>query len=134
MGLEKVVPRIPVVELTSEKLNPGSDSWKSAQEEVRKALEKYGCFELVYSKFSIENHNSILKAMDEFYNLPDEIKAKSIRPDFVHDYGYSGKSPALPMCETLGIVNADDKQECQNLTQLVWPQGNRHFWDGAMIE
>ncbi|WCJ34432.1 2-oxoglutarate (2OG) and Fe(II)-dependent oxygenase superfamily protein [Euphorbia peplus] len=65
--------------------------------------------------------------MDEFYNLPDDIKAKSILPDFVHDYGYSGKSPALPMCETLGIVNADDKQECQNLTQLVWPHGNQHF-------
>ncbi|WCJ40683.1 2-oxoglutarate (2OG) and Fe(II)-dependent oxygenase superfamily protein [Euphorbia peplus] len=116
MGTEIVGPRIPVVELFGENLKAGSDSWNSACQEVRKALEKYGCFELVYNKYSIEFRNSILEAMEEFFNLPDEIKTKNTHQDFGHAYAYNGKSSNLPISKTARIENATNKQVWQNFT------------------
>ncbi|WCJ40729.1 2-oxoglutarate (2OG) and Fe(II)-dependent oxygenase superfamily protein [Euphorbia peplus] len=125
MGLEREVPRIPVVELSGEKLKVGSDSWNSGREEVRKALEEYGCFELIYNKYTIENHNAILEAMEQLFNVPDEIKTKLVHPSYAH--GYSGKSSVLPISESARIVNATNKQECQKFTDFMWPHGNQHF-------
>ncbi|WCJ40728.1 2-oxoglutarate (2OG) and Fe(II)-dependent oxygenase superfamily protein [Euphorbia peplus] len=123
-----MVPRIPIVELSSEKLKAGSDLWKSGCQEVRKALEQHGCFELIYNKHTIENQNAILVAAEQVFNLPDEIKTKdypsksSLLPAL-----YTAKSSFLPLYESVRIENAIDKQECQNLTHLMWPQGNQHF-------
>ncbi|WCJ43621.1 2-oxoglutarate (2OG) and Fe(II)-dependent oxygenase superfamily protein [Euphorbia peplus] len=114
MSSEKVVPKIPVVEFPS--------SWDLAREEVRKALEKYGCFELVYNKYSIENHNSILEAANEFFNLPDEIKTKLKHNLRSHDYVISSSISSYAC-----IGDAINKQECQNFTHLMWPNGNQHF-------
>ncbi|WCJ42655.1 2-oxoglutarate (2OG) and Fe(II)-dependent oxygenase superfamily protein [Euphorbia peplus] len=127
MGLERVVSRNPVVELSGEKLKAGSDSWNSACQEVRKALEQYGCFELVYKKHNVENQKSILEAMQQFFSLPDEIKTKNTHRDFGHAYAYNGKSSILPISETARIENATNKQAWQNFTHLMWPHGNQHF-------
>ncbi|WCJ40741.1 2-oxoglutarate-dependent dioxygenase AOP3 [Euphorbia peplus] len=124
MVSEKVVPRIPVVELSGEKLKAGSDSWNSARDEVRKALEQHGCFELLYNKHTIDHQKATLEAMQQLFNVPDEIKTKHISPNFAH--GYAGKSSVLPISESARIVNATDKQECQNFTNLMWPHGNQH--------
>ncbi|WCJ18937.1 2-oxoglutarate (2OG) and Fe(II)-dependent oxygenase superfamily protein [Euphorbia peplus] len=125
MGSETVVSKIPVVELSCEKLKAGSDSWNSACQEVREALEKYGCFELIYDKYNIENQNGIIEAIEKFFNVPDEIKATYKHPGF--GQGFGGKSSDFPIAESLRIVNALDKQECQNLTDLMWPHGNQHI-------
>ncbi|WCJ40733.1 2-oxoglutarate (2OG) and Fe(II)-dependent oxygenase superfamily protein [Euphorbia peplus] len=115
MGLEREVPRIPVVKLSGEKLKGGSDSWNSAREEVRKALEKHGCFELVYNNFSTENHNTILEAADELYKVPDEIKAKHVN------------TVNTSISRFMRIVDPTNNQACQSFTHLMWPNGNQHF-------
>ncbi|WCJ18925.1 2-oxoglutarate (2OG) and Fe(II)-dependent oxygenase superfamily protein [Euphorbia peplus] len=115
MGSERVVPRIPVVEFSGEKLKVGSQSWNSTREEVRKALEKYGCFELVYDKYSTENHNAILEAANELYKVPDEIKTKHI------------ETVNTSISRLIRIADPTDKQECQSFTHLMWPNGNQHF-------
>ncbi|WCJ40644.1 2-oxoglutarate (2OG) and Fe(II)-dependent oxygenase superfamily protein [Euphorbia peplus] len=121
MDSETVVPKIPVVDLSSKKLKPGSDSWNSACQEVRQALENYGCFELVYNKPSID----IFEAAEEVFKLPYEIKTKNINPKPAH--GYIGKNSVVPVHEAVGIEYANNEQECQNFTQLMWPNGNQHF-------
>ncbi|WCJ20423.1 2-oxoglutarate (2OG) and Fe(II)-dependent oxygenase superfamily protein [Euphorbia peplus] len=127
MGSETTVPSIPIVELSSEKLKAGSDSWNSACQEVRNALEKYGCFELVYDKHSVEFRNSILEAMKEFFSLPEEIKTNNTRPEFGHAYSYVGKSSNLPISEAARIENSTTKQAWQEFTNFMWPHGNQHF-------
>ncbi|WCJ42732.1 2-oxoglutarate (2OG) and Fe(II)-dependent oxygenase superfamily protein [Euphorbia peplus] len=114
MGSERAVPKIPVVEF------PGS--WDLVREEVRKALEKYGCFELVYNKYSIENHNSILEAANEFFSLPDEIKTKH-KPN-LRSHGYAVSSS---ISSYAWIVDTINEQQCQNFTRVMWPNGNQHF-------
>ncbi|WCJ40856.1 2-oxoglutarate (2OG) and Fe(II)-dependent oxygenase superfamily protein [Euphorbia peplus] len=128
MGSERVVPRIPVVELSSEKLKTISSSWNSACQEVREALEKYGCFELIYNKYSIANQNAILEANEQFFKVSDAIKTKYTHPHFGHGY-YGGKSSLFPIAESAKIVNATDKQECRNFTDLMWPHRNQHFYE-----
>ncbi|WCJ44740.1 2-oxoglutarate (2OG) and Fe(II)-dependent oxygenase superfamily protein [Euphorbia peplus] len=112
--------RLPIVELLGQKRN-------SSCQEVREAFEKYGCFELVYNKHNIEFHNSILEAIEEFFSLSDEIKTKNIPSDIGQPFGYSAKSPVLPITESARIENATNKQQCQNFTRLLWPNGNQHF-------
>ncbi|WCJ40740.1 2-oxoglutarate (2OG) and Fe(II)-dependent oxygenase superfamily protein [Euphorbia peplus] len=131
MGSEREVPRIPVVELSGENLKAGSDSWNSARKEVTKALEQHGCFELIYSKHSIENHNTILEAMEELFNVPDEIKKKNFNQDYSRSHGFNSKTSYFPISEFARIVNATNKQECQNFTNLLWPNGNQHFCETA---
>ncbi|WCJ40731.1 2-oxoglutarate (2OG) and Fe(II)-dependent oxygenase superfamily protein [Euphorbia peplus] len=126
MGSETIlVPSIPVVELSSENLKAGSDSRNSAREEVRKALEQHGCFELLYNKHTIDHQNKVLEQVEQLFNVPDEIKTKNIHSNFAH--GYSGKSSILPISESARIVNATDKKELQSFTDLMWPHGNQHF-------
>ncbi|XP_065866523.1 probable 2-oxoglutarate-dependent dioxygenase AOP1 [Euphorbia lathyris] len=125
MSCERVVPRIPVVDLSDENLKAGSYSWNSACHEVRQALEQYGCFELLYSKPCIEFHNTILDAVEELFKLPYEIKKKNINPKPAH--GYLGKISIFPIHEGMGIEYATNLQECQHFTHLMWPLGNQHF-------
>ncbi|WCJ40695.1 2-oxoglutarate (2OG) and Fe(II)-dependent oxygenase superfamily protein [Euphorbia peplus] len=82
MGSETVVPRIPVVELSSEKLKGGSDSWDSACQE--------------------------------------EIKTKNLDPKV-----YTPKTSFVP--QHLRLDKATDKEQWQNITNLLWPHGNQHF-------
>ncbi|WCJ42325.1 2-oxoglutarate (2OG) and Fe(II)-dependent oxygenase superfamily protein [Euphorbia peplus] len=143
MGSEGVVSKIPVVELSSEKLKLDSNSWKSACQEARQALEKYGCCELVYDKHDIEAsffkskrtgpefHNSIFEAMEEFFSLPREIIIKNTHRDFGHAYVYNGKCSIIPISENLRIENGTDIEEWQNFTRLMWPRGNQHFCETA---
>ncbi|EEF44711.1 probable 2-oxoglutarate-dependent dioxygenase AOP1 [Ricinus communis] len=126
MGSE-TVGQIPLVDLSSEHLNPGSSSWRSACNDIRKALEQYGCFEVVYNNPSIEFHNRVLALLEKLFQLPQEIKMKNVNPKPAH--GYMGKMSIFPIHEGMGIEYANDKDECQKFTNLMWPEGNDHFCD-----
>ncbi|WCJ40699.1 2-oxoglutarate (2OG) and Fe(II)-dependent oxygenase superfamily protein [Euphorbia peplus] len=124
MGSKSVVPRIPVVELSGERLKVGSDSWNSGREEVRKALEEYGCFELIYNKHTIENHNTFLQVAEELFNVREGIKTSQSQK-YSRSHVYNKHSS--PISESAKIVDSTNKQECQNFTHLLWPHGNQHF-------
>ncbi|WCJ40696.1 2-oxoglutarate (2OG) and Fe(II)-dependent oxygenase superfamily protein [Euphorbia peplus] len=127
MGSETMVPKIPVVALSGEKLKAGSDLWKSTCQEVREALEKHGCFELIYNEYSVEDQNAILEASEQLFNIPDEIKTKNKHTSYAH--GFGGKSPGFSIAESARIVDAKNKQECRNFTDLMSPHGNQHFYE-----
>ena len=122
MGMHK----IPLVDLSCEKLKPGSSSWRSACNDIREALEAYGCFEVIYNNPSIEFHNRIFAVLQELFQLPQDIKMQNVNPRYV--FGYNGKNSFLPILEGMGIEYADNKDECQKFTNLMWPDGNDHFW------
>ncbi|KDP37164.1 hypothetical protein JCGZ_06220 [Jatropha curcas] len=116
--------KIPVIDLCSENLKPGSSAWLSACNDIRKAFEEYGCMEVLYN-INIEFHNQVLSALQELFQLPQEIKMKNVNPKPAH--GYMGKISTFPIHEGLGIEFATIKDECQKFTNLMWPDGNDNF-------
>lgn len=114
------------MDLSKEDLKPGSGSWLSACNDIRQILETYGCLEVVYSKPSLEFHNRALSALEDLFQLPQEVKMKNVNPKPAH--GYLGKISAFPIHEGMGIEYATNRDECLKFTNLMWPQGNDHFW------
>ncbi|KAF2322133.1 hypothetical protein GH714_007167 [Hevea brasiliensis] len=111
MGSE-TVPKIPLVNLSNESLKPGTSSWHSACKDIRQALEEYGCLEVVYNKPSVEFHNRILAALEELFQLPQEVKMKNVNPKPAH--GYMGKISTFPIHEGLGLNMQPAKMNVKN--------------------
>ncbi|KAJ6711750.1 2-OXOGLUTARATE (2OG) AND FE(II)-DEPENDENT OXYGENASE SUPERFAMILY PROTEIN [Salix purpurea] len=122
MGSERA-PKIPVVHLSKENFEPGSSSWLAACADIRRALEEYSFFEIVYSEPSMEFYRETMSALEELFNLPHETKKRNTHPKLGH--GYMGKIPGFP--EGLGIEYATKKEECQKFASLMWPDGNEKF-------
>lgn len=121
-----MVPKIPVIDLSIEDLNPDSSSWLSVCNQVCHALEKYGCFVAVYCKLSSESRNRVLESAKELFDLPLEIKMLN---DTKKPYrGYIGKSPQFPLHEAMRIDNVTTFEETRKFTNLMWPNGNDPFW------
>ena len=123
MGSE-TMPKIPVVHLSKENFELGSSSWLAACNDIRRALEEYSFFEVVYSEPLMEFYREIMSVLEELFNLPDETKTRNTHPKIGH--GYMGKISGFP--EGLGIEYATKKDECKKFTSLMWPDGNERFW------
>ncbi|GMN37306.1 hypothetical protein TIFTF001_006710 [Ficus carica] len=118
--------RIPVINFNEESFKPGSDSWVLACKYVRYGLEKFGCFEIVYDKFSSELHNSIFGAAEDFFDLPKETKMQKVS-DRLGSIGYIADSPTDPLYETVGIDNTTTLQGVDHFLNIMWPAGNITF-------
>ncbi|KAK3019686.1 hypothetical protein RJ639_004161 [Escallonia herrerae] len=55
-----------------------TSSWIAACDEVRHALEEYGCFVAVYDKVCLELNDAIIGGMEALFSLPLETKSKNI--------------------------------------------------------
>ena len=117
---------IPVIDLSNEGLKPGTNTWVSTCQEIRLAMEEFGCFEAIYSKVSLELHNQVFGTTEELFDLPTEIKMKntSTKPYF----DYFGQYSYLPLYESLGIDNPTTLESTQSFTNLMWSFGNDRFW------
>ncbi|OVA04006.1 Oxoglutarate/iron-dependent dioxygenase [Macleaya cordata] len=124
MGSETTI-KIPIVDLSSQNLEPGTDNWFSVQTQVCEALEEYGCFEAIYDEVPLELHNAMFNAIQEVLDLPLETKIQN-KPD-KHFFGYFEESPASPISEGTGIYGAPVLEQVQSFTKLMWPQGNDPF-------
>ncbi|KAA8515883.1 hypothetical protein F0562_019062 [Nyssa sinensis] len=124
MGSQSLA-KFPIVDFSSENLKPGTSSWIAASNDVRHALEEYGCFVAVYNKVSLELGDAIFGALKELFDLPTETKVQktSDKPYF----DYVGKDPNIPLYEGLGIDNAASLEGTQSFTNVMWPHGNDHF-------
>ncbi|KAJ4968178.1 hypothetical protein NE237_014879 [Protea cynaroides] len=125
MGPIPIPLRIPTVDFPKERLKPGTAYWKLMRDEVRMALEEYGCFEAVYNGVPVELHNAVFNSVEELFDLPMKTKIKntSDKPYF----GFNGKTPLLPLMESLGIDDAPVLEKTQSFTNLMWPNGNSEF-------
>ncbi|XP_021906538.1 LOW QUALITY PROTEIN: probable inactive 2-oxoglutarate-dependent dioxygenase AOP2 [Carica papaya] len=116
---------IPVLPFYKDKLKSDTDYWLSTSENVREALEEYGCFILEYNPVPIQLHNQVLSALKELFDLPTETKMKNRYEKPLN--GYVGQIPEIPLHESLGIDNATTLQGIQFFTKTIWPAGNDHF-------
>lgn len=125
MGSESEA-KIPVIDLSNEKLKAGTNSWVEARDSIRKALEEQGWFIAEYDQVSLDLHNAIFSVTEELLDLPYETKIKNLnhKPSF----GYMYKISNIRLHESLGIDDATTLEACQNFTNLMWPQGNDQFW------
>ncbi|KAJ0639388.1 putative non-heme dioxygenase domain, isopenicillin N synthase [Helianthus annuus] len=71
-------PKLPVIDLSLKSLNLNSSSWPTRCDEVRRALEEYGCFIAVYDAVASELRDATFLASQELFSLPTEVKAKNI--------------------------------------------------------
>ncbi|GLT54213.1 hypothetical protein SLA2020_274310 [Shorea laevis] len=124
MGSE-LKPELPVLDFSSENLKPGTSSWLSACKEVRRALEDYGCFVLVYNEVPSQLRNEVFGALEELFDLPTETKMQNKYEKPLN--GYVGQIPKLPLHESMGIDGATTLEGTQSFTNLMWPSGNDHF-------
>ncbi|KAL3511833.1 hypothetical protein ACH5RR_024550 [Cinchona calisaya] len=122
-------PKLLVVDFTKEELKPGSTTWSSACNDIRRALENHGCFVALYDKVSPELDKAIFQAADELFDLPTEVKIQNINDKPYH--GYVGQIPFVPLHEGLGIDYATTHEGVQHFTNLMWPKGNNSFSESS---
>ncbi|KAK2970097.1 hypothetical protein RJ640_018417 [Escallonia rubra] len=120
-------PNLPVINFSEESMQPGTSSWLSACNQVRHALETYGCFLASYAKVSTELSDAVFQAVGELSELPRDTKVQNVAD--IPYFGYLGQDPRKPLLESMGIENAPSKEAVQSFTNLMWPSGNDHFCD-----
>lgn len=120
----QALSKIPVIDFSSEDLKPGTSSWLSTRKAVCHALGEQGCFVAeVGNKISLELHDKIFGTIGELFELPTETKVQN-----THDKPYRGYISVGSAHESMGIDNATCLEESQKFTNLMWPNGNDHFW------
>ncbi|CAN1303665.1 2-oxoglutarate-dependent dioxygenase AOP2 [Linum perenne] len=122
------ITSIPVIDLSPNILEPGTDSWVLTMENVRQAMEQIGCFQVIYDKGPSSEiiHDNIVAAMEELFKLPIEIKSKKLshKPYF----NYFGHHHDYPLIESLAADHPDTLHGCRSFTHAMWPSGNDQFW------
>ncbi|KAK4269883.1 hypothetical protein QN277_022981 [Acacia crassicarpa] len=126
----QMVSEIPVIDLMDENLKSGTETWFSASQVMRSALEANSCFYAISNKVSTELHNSVLALMEELFDLPLETKRQKTSDKPFH--GYYERSPQAPLYESVGIdfdVSPVNKEAVQKYANIMWPTGYDHFCD-----
>ncbi|KAL3537046.1 hypothetical protein ACH5RR_000412 [Cinchona calisaya] len=128
----KKLQNLPVINFGQENLKPGTKGWSSACNNVRHALEEFGCFLAVYDKISLKLRDSIFSSIEKLFGLPIETKIKntSDKPFF----GYFGQYPDIPLLESLGIGDSTNVEEIKSFSKLMWPCGNDMNFCGIVNE
>eukprot|EP00268_Persea_americana_P009919 TRINITY_DN1397_c0_g1_i7.p1 TRINITY_DN1397_c0_g1~~TRINITY_DN1397_c0_g1_i7.p1 ORF type:complete len:319 (+),score=39.49 TRINITY_DN1397_c0_g1_i7:204-1160(+) len=128
MGSESPT-QIPFIDFCSDPgaLEPGSVGWSLLCQEVRAALEMYGCFELAYDGLPVQLRDDMFEAMKRLFDLPLETKLKNYSTKIYH--GYIGQSDVVPLYESLGVEDASRLDAARAFTDLMWPEGNPWFCD-----
>ncbi|KAK8641847.1 hypothetical protein V6N13_011219 [Hibiscus sabdariffa] len=119
---------LPVVDLFDENCKPGTAAWVSKCNDVRLALEEYGCFLTPYLQVSSQLQDRVFNSMQELFDVPLENKVRntSEKPYF----GYF-KHPSIPLSESMGIDNPTTLDGTQSFTRLMWPNGNQSFCESV---
>ncbi|PWA69815.1 oxoglutarate/iron-dependent dioxygenase [Artemisia annua] len=116
-------PKIPVINMVDLKQN--TTFGVSACDEVRHALEEYGCFLVDCNGITEGFSSEVLDALQNLFDLPIETKVKNISDKAYH--GYVGQIPFLPLLESMGIENATSVHGVNSFTTTMWPSGNDNF-------
>lgn len=119
--------QIPIFDLSTKTLNPGSSSWPEACKNVQQALEEYGFFIAQYDNVSCELDKQVFDVLQELFDLPLETKTRNTS-DLVF-YGYVGQLPHAPLHESMGIPEVTTDGAVRSFADLMWPDsGNNKFW------
>lgn len=116
---------LPVVDFCDENLKPGTDTWVSACDVVRGALEDHGGFLALYNKVDPLLYDSVFSAMEQLFDLPLETKMQHTTDKPI--YSYAGQRPDIPLYESMAIANPLNDKDCHKYTNIMWLQGNDQF-------
>ncbi|KAG8494703.1 hypothetical protein CXB51_012259 [Gossypium anomalum] len=124
MAFHSADAKLPVVDLFDENCKPGTASWVSKCNDVRVALEEYGCFLTPYHRVPSQLQDQVFNSLQQLFDLPLETKLQntSHKPYF----GYF-KHPSIPLSESMGIDDPTSLDGTQSFTHLMWPNGNQKF-------
>ncbi|XP_039165869.1 probable 2-oxoglutarate-dependent dioxygenase AOP1 [Eucalyptus grandis] len=119
--------QLPKVDFSASDLSPGSASWDSVRGDVMAALKEYGCFEAACDQlFDWELHTSLFRNVKESVELPEETKRRFADTERPY-HGYVTNLHFAPGYHAMGIGGVLDSPAIQNLTDLMWPDGNAKF-------
>ncbi|KAI3463365.1 hypothetical protein Pfo_020028 [Paulownia fortunei] len=116
--------KLQVVEFTEINSTPGTTSWKSTSDSVRRALETYGCLVVDYTKIGAEMQGAIFKLSEELFRLPMETKIKHTSQ--LAGFGYGGNYTTMPLFECFGIEDGGTLEAAKEFTSLMWPLHGHH--------
>ncbi|XP_062119411.1 deoxypodophyllotoxin synthase-like [Humulus lupulus] len=118
---------IPVIDFSNKELKPGSHVWASTCDQIRFALEEYGCFVAKYDELLSNNEvdTQIFCKSKDLFDLPIETKMKNTSEEPFR--GYVGQIPQLPLYEGLAIDRATSLEQVRKFVDLMWINGNHHF-------
>ena len=117
---------LPVIDFSIPNLNLETPEWNSVRDQVRRALEDYGCFEALFDGASAELRKALFEASEEAFDLPLETKLSTKESDEIYK-GYVGQVSTIPLYEGMGFDGADSPEVVDELTYKLWPQGNITF-------
>lgn len=124
-------PKLSVIDFSLKNLIPNSSSWITTCSEAMHALEKHGVFIAKYDGVPQELDDAIFSASRDVFDLPTEVKVLSTSDTPYH--AYSGKTPVMPLYESIGIENATTTEGVEFFTKLMWPSGNESFGYGFLF-
>lgn len=117
--------KIPLIDFTTDDLNPGSSSWVCVCRDLCSALEEYGFFIAKYDEVYSQLNEAIFGVSKELFHLPTDIKIKNVNSKpFL---GYHGQLAARPLYESFGIDYVTDKEQVHEFTNTMWPSGKSDF-------
>ncbi|XP_030519037.1 probable 2-oxoglutarate-dependent dioxygenase AOP1 [Rhodamnia argentea] len=113
--------KLPVIDFSSR----AQLEWTAVRDEVKRALETYGCFETRFEKVPVELQKSTLGPAQDLFDLPLQTKLRSISTKPYHRY--FGQCPTVPLFKSMGIDNADMYEKVDRFTTAIWPKGHPNF-------
>ncbi|CAM8900590.1 unnamed protein product [Rhodiola kirilowii] len=129
MGYYSSASAIPIVTMGEEISairGVRTSAWSSKCDEVRQALEEYGCFIVENDKIPADFGTKIISASEDLFNLPVETKKKNNYAAQLLP-GYVGQHAQFPLYEAMRIPGTT-LDAMQHVTDLMWPdQGNVDF-------
>lgn len=136
MGSETATPlRLPVIDFSKKELIPDSKEWESVKSQVCIALKEFGCFEALFNKVPAALRKDTVAVIEELFELPMETKWRNTSEKPLHGYVglypkdglYSFLKDQAPLYESMGFEEPHVSQSMDNLTNVLWPQGNPAF-------
>ncbi|KAD6794659.1 hypothetical protein E3N88_05555 [Mikania micrantha] len=116
--------KLPVINLDPQTQNPGTHAWSSTCDDVRRALEDYGCFVVSTNNIPCDLREAMFELSKDLFCLPIETKVKNSSP--ILGFGY-GNYSSLPLYESFGIENGATMDATRSFTHLLFPSGNDAF-------
>ncbi|KAL8091913.1 putative 2-oxoglutarate-dependent dioxygenase AOP1 [Apium graveolens] len=116
---------LPTLDLTSENLKPDSSSWIATCDDVRNALEEYGCFVAIYDQISSELSSAMVTCLTDLLSLPTETKVQNLSSNKY--FGHVAPNTLFPLYESIGIKGVNTPEGTRTFTDLMWPSGNDDF-------
>ncbi|KAL0690980.1 hypothetical protein Bca4012_090659 [Brassica carinata] len=105
---------LPVIDFSIPNLNLETPEWNSVRDQVRRALEDYGCFEALFDGASAELRKALFEVSEEAFDLPLETKLSTKESDEIYK-GYVGQVSTIPLYEGMGFDGADSPELVESM-------------------